>query len=171
MSIRSLPPPIETGVVVAIGVAAVIAPLAPLGVGGGLVAPDLLYCLIIAWVIRRPDRVPLAAIVVLGVFADLLLSRPIGLGALALVLASEIFRARSTLFHNLPFSLEWLATTVGFAAMLAGMNMALELVFATPPAASALARYLLATGLAYPIVVLGLTWCLRIRAPGQGSVR
>lgn len=171
MSRGSLPAPVETSVVVAIAVAAVVLPLAPLGIDGGLVAPDLLYCLVVAWVVRRPDRAPLAAIVVLGLFADLLLSRPIGLGALALVLAAEAFRARSTLFHSLPFPLEWLASAVGFAVMLAGMTLALELVLATPPAASALARHFLATGLAYPIVVLGLTWCLRIRAAGEGHIR
>ena len=49
--------------------------------------------------------------------------------------------------------------------MLAAMHLALALVFAHPPGAVRLARYLFATTLAYPLVVLGLAWCLRLRAP------
>ena len=49
--------------------------------------------------------------------------------------------------------------------MLAGMRLALALVFVAPPGVGLLARYLLATAIAYPLVVLGLAWCLRLRAP------
>ena len=85
----------------------------PLGPGGALVAPDLLYCLLVAWVVRRPARTPLWAIVALGLFADVMLSRPLGLGALALMLAVEAFRRRAVLFHGAPFLLEWLAAVAG----------------------------------------------------------
>ena len=45
------------------------------------------------------------------------------------------------------------------------MQLVLELVFAHPPGVAASLKYLLVTALAYPLVVLGLTWCLRLRAP------
>jgi hypothetical protein len=45
------------------------------------------------------------------------------------------------------------------------MWIALSLVFAGPPGFATLLPYLLATAIAYPVVALGLTWCLRIRAP------
>jgi rod shape-determining protein MreD len=162
---RALPSAAETPVLIGLGVVSVLAVTIPLGPGGALVAPDLLYCLLVAWVIRRPARVPLWAVVALGLFADVMLSRPLGLGALALMLVVEGFRRRALLFHGAPFVIEWVAAVVGFAALLLGMHVALELVLVAPPGLVPSARYLLVTGIAYPLVVLGLTWCLRVRAP------
>jgi rod shape-determining protein MreD len=104
-------------------------------------------------------------VVALGLFADVLLSRPIGLGALALLLVVEGFRRRALLFNGAPFVLEWGAAVAGFALMLLGMHLALELVFVEPPGLGPSGRHLLATAIAYPLVVLGLVWCLRVRAP------
>lgn len=166
----ALPSFVETALLLVLGVVAVQAGLIPLDLGGGLVAPDLLYGLVVAWVIRRPASTPLWAVVVLGLFADVMLSRPIGLGALGLVLSAEVFRARAGRFSGVPFPFEWLAATVGFVLMLAGMQIALELVFVEPPAVASLLRYAVATALAYPLIVFGLTWCLGLRAPrGSGD--
>jgi rod shape-determining protein MreD len=165
MATRTLPGYVETAVLLALGIATVIVSLVPLGPGGAMAPPDLLYCLLVAWVVRRPGRMPIWAVLGLGLFGDVMLSRPIGLGALALLLVTEVFRARALLLNSIGFLAEWLAATVGFAAMLAGMSLALRLVFAAPPGMAASLHYLLATALAYPLVVLGLTWCLRLRAP------
>ena len=43
------------------------------------------------------------------------------------------------------------------------MQLALALVFADGPGLAALARYAVTTALAYPLVVLGLVWCLNLR--------
>lgn len=162
---RPLPPLVETGLLLGLGVAAILVAVIPFDLGGGLVAPDLVYCLVIAWVIRRPARTPLWLIVVLGLFADLMLSRPVGLGALGLLLAAELFRRRARLLHGTPFPIEWIAVAAVFAVVLGAMQLVLTLVLAPAPGLPALGRHLVATTLAYPIVVLGLTWCLRLRAP------
>jgi rod shape-determining protein MreD len=162
---RALPAVAEPAVLLGLGCLAVFAVMIPFGPGGALVAPDLLYCLLVAWVVRRPARTPLWEIVALGLFADVMLSRPLGLGALALMLAVEAFRRRALLFHGAPFLLEWGAAVAGFALMLVGLHLALELVFVAPPGLIPSARHLLATAIAYPLLVLGLTWCLRVRAP------
>jgi rod shape-determining protein MreD len=162
---RRLPASVEKALLVGLGVVAVVAAMTPLAPGGGMVAPDLLYAVIVAWVIRRPAATPLWAVLALGLFADVMLSRPIGLGALGLLFASEFFRGRAATFHGVPFPLEWLAAAVVFAAMLAAIQLALMVVAAGPPGAGPLARHFVATVLAYPLVVLGLTWCLRLRAP------
>lgn len=166
-----LPGVVETGLLVVLGFVAVQAALIPLEPAGGLVAPDLLYGLVVAWVIRRPAGTPLWAIVTLGLFADLMLSRPVGLGALGLVLVAETFRAQAARFTDVPFPLEWLAAAMGFVVMLVAMQVALELVFAEPPAVSSLLRYAVATAIAYPLIVFGLTWCLGLRVARSGEGR
>ena len=167
-----LPPLLEKALFLGLGVVAVEASLIPLGPGGALVAPDLLFGLVLAWVIRRPGTAPFWGILALGLFADLMMSRPVGLGALGLVLASEWFRARAARFLSGPFLLEWLAVALAFAAVLGGMQLALTLVFAEGPGFAALLRYAVTTALAYPLVVLGLTWCLNLRgAPAARGAR
>lgn len=165
MTRRALPASIETPVLLAIGVAAVLAVTMPLGPGGALVAPDLLYCLLVGWVIRRPARTPLWLVVGLGLFADALLSRPLGLGALGLLLVVETFRRRAILFHGAPFVIEWVAAVAAFALMLLATNLVLGAVMMAPPGLGPSLRYLTATAVAYPLVVLGMTWCLGLRAP------
>ena len=52
---------------------------------------------------------------------------------------------------------------LAFSAVLAAMQVALTLVFADGPGFAALVRYAVATLLAYPLIVFGLTWCLDLR--------
>ncbi|MFO1207826.1 MAG: rod shape-determining protein MreD [Amaricoccus sp.] len=162
---RPLPASVALALFLSLGLFAVLAPLAPFAPAGGLVVPDLLYCLVIAWVVRRPATAPLWAVVLLGLFGDLMLARPVGLGALGLVMISEWFRRRGYLFHSAPFPFEWLVAGLGFAAMLAGIRLVLAVTFAGGPGAGVLLSYLVATVLAYPLVVLGIVWCLGLRAP------
>lgn len=161
---RALPAVAERALFLGLGVAAVGATLIPLAPGGALVPPDLLFGLVLAWVIRRPATAPFWAVLALGLFADVMMSRPLGLGALGLVLASEWFRLRGARFQVGPFLLEWLAVALAFAAILAAMQVTLTLVLADRPGPPALARYALTTALAYPLTVFGLTWCLNLRA-------
>jgi rod shape-determining protein MreD len=161
----ALPAFAETALLLGLGIVAVYAALIPLGPGGGVAPPDLLYCLAVAWVIRRPATAPLWLVLLLGLFADVMLSRPIGLGALGLVLATEAFRARRGLLHGLPFVAEWLAAAAAFAVVLGAMQLALVLTFADPPGLAASLGHLLATALAYPLLVAGLALGLNLRAP------
>jgi rod shape-determining protein MreD len=160
----ALPLSVEKGLLIGLGVVAVYAALIPLGGG---TPPDLLYCLLVAWTIRRPASAPLWIVVGLGLFGDAMLSRPLGLGALALMLATEAFRANRTLLQGLPFLVEWLAASLVFAATLAGMQVALLLVLAERPNTDASVAYMLTTVLAYPLVVAGLALGLQLRAPGR----
>ncbi len=168
---RRLPAFAENALLLASGAAMVLVSLIPLSPGGGVGLPDLLYGLVIAWTIRRPATTPLWIVLTLGIFADLMLSRPPGLGALGLLLAFEWFRLNAARFHGAPFVLEWLSATAGFAAILVGMRLALLLVFADAPSTEGLIRYLLATALAYPFIVVGLNWGLQLQAPASERLR
>ncbi len=165
-------PVLENTVLLGAALVAMQLMLLPLAPGDGMVMPDLVYALVVAWVIRRPASTPLWVVLLIGRLAVVLLARPVGLGALALVLAAEVFRSRAVFFHGSPFPLEWLGAVAGFAAMLIGMRLALELVFADVPTVAAMLHYLAATALAYPVVALGLGWGLGLRMPrGSGSGR
>jgi rod shape-determining protein MreD len=160
----ALPLSVERALLVGLGVVAVYAALIPLGGG---TPPDLLYCLLVAWTIRRPASAPLWIVIALGLVGDAMLSRPLGLGALGLMLATEAFRANRTLLHGLPFPVEWLAASLAFAATLAGMQLALALTLAERPGSAASVGYVLTTALAYPLVVAGLALGLQLRSPGR----
>ncbi|GIT90779.1 hypothetical protein JANAI62_12340 [Jannaschia pagri] len=69
--------------------------LLPFSTGEGrLPAPDLMMCLVFAWILRRPDYVPLWLLVPLLLLDDALLMRPLGVWTLVVMLASEYLRRR-----------------------------------------------------------------------------
>jgi rod shape-determining protein MreD len=150
-----------------LGVLAILAAMIPLAPGGTLVPPDILWCLVVACAVRRPRETPLWLIMALGLAADLLLSRPVGLGALALVLSAEAMRANARLFRGAPFLVEWLATSALFALTLAGMEAILRLALSEGPTLGAAARHLAATAFAYPAVVFCLTRLPWMRTEGR----
>ncbi len=164
---RRLPAPVETLGVLLACLAAIYLAMLPLGgpVGRLLPMPDLAFCLVLAWVARRPREAPVWAIVAAGLAADLLLMRPPGLGALALLLAAAATRANAQAVAAGPFLAEWLgAAALAFAAAL-GMQAALELTFADAPALRPLLLHAAATAAAYPLAVLLLALLLGIRRP------
>lgn len=144
--------------VAAFAVLALHVPLVPVDHAADRVAnPDLLFCLLAAWTLRRPAAVPLPLVVVLGLAADLLLGRPPGPGALGLVLATEYLRSR----RPSGFARELVRAGLLFAAMLLGTALLLTVTLAPAPPLEPLARHWFATVLAYPaiaaLVHLGLT--------------
>lgn len=151
---RTIPAPLRSVLLAGLGLAAVLSAMIPLAPGSGLVPPDLLYCLMIAWAVRDPATVALWLVLVLGVFADVMLARPLGLGALGLVLAAEIARGAGAQRRGPPFLLEWLAAVAGFALLLAASHLVLRLSLMEPPGLAASARHLAATAIAYPIIAM-----------------
>lgn len=150
---------------IGLGIAAVQSALIPLAPGSGMVPPDLLYCLLVAWTLRDPRSIPLWLVLALGLFADIMLSRPLGLGTLGLVLATEVARRNAGQRRATPFLVEWIAATVGFALILTGIDAILRLSFADAAGFVALSRYLTSTCIAYPIVAMVVAWGVGLRAP------
>ncbi len=156
----------ETALTLALGMAAIYAALLPYSLSADrLPAPDLVYCLIAAWTIRRPSAAPLWAILLLGLAGDVLTSRPPGLGALGLLLGAEALRANAGFLRSGPFVAEWLAVAAVFAAMLVAMSVALHVAFLDGPGAGPLLGHAVVTALAYPFVAALLNWGVGMRAP------
>lgn len=155
----------RAGLAVAI-LAAILVGLAPLGRPGGVLPmPDLVYVLLAAAVLRRPEAAPAGMIVAASLGADLLGGAPLGIGTLALLgLAAAAARVRDTLVRG-PFLLEWLAVAGGFAAMLAAQLVALRLTFAPSPGWTTLGPHAAVTVLSYPVAAFGIA--LFRRRPGE----
>ena len=144
--------------------------LLPLGGDAGeLPGPDVLLCLILAWVMRRPDYLPLGLIVVVVLVEDLVLMRPPGLWTALAVLASEFLRSRAALTRELNFLVEWLLA----AGLMVGMLLAYRLVFAISllpqPAFGYSVVQILWSILAYPLVVGASRLVLDLRKPATGE--
>ncbi len=134
----------------------------------GWPGPDLILCLTLAWVLRRPDQVPVLIIAAAVLVEDVLLLRPIGLWAAVVVLGSEAARRREPRWREHPFVVEWLRVALLMAAMMLGMRAVMALFLLPLPPLGQVTLHLLATIAAYPPVVLAAQWLgLRRAAPGE----
>lgn len=145
--------------------------LLPLGgAAGRLPGPDLLACVVFAWMMRRPDFMPLWLLAGVMLLADVMLMRPIGLWAALTVVAAEVIRARRVLMRELSFPMEW--------AVVAGLMLAMLLIYRFVCALTLLPQVgfgmamvqWLWTVIAYPAVVLFTTYALALRKPSLGEI-
>lgn len=133
--------------------------------------PDLLLCMSLAWVLRRPDQLPAPLIAAAVLVEDLLLTRPIGLWAAMVVLGSEVARAREARWRAQPFVVEWLRVAVLMALMMGAARLAMLVVLLPVPALGQVLLHWLATVAAYPLVVLAGAALMGLRraAPGESE--
>ncbi|AXC49436.1 rod shape-determining protein MreD [Paracoccus suum] len=133
--------------------------------------PDLLLCLTLAWVLRRPEQVPVVLIAAVFLIEDVLLQRPIGLWAAIAVLGTEAARHREVRWREHAFMVEWLRVGVLIAVMILAQRIAMALFVLPLPALGQTMLQLLATVAAYPPVVLAghLLFGLRRGTPGDSD--
>lgn len=145
--------------------------LMPLDVAPGrLPGPDAILALTLAWVMRRPAYVPALLIVVLFLALDLLMQRPPGLYALAVLVACEFLRRRQSTTRALPFALEWGVVAVVLLGMVAGTQALLALTAAPrPPLGLDILRALF-TAAIYPAAAGATVWLFGVRRPVPSSV-
>lgn len=115
--------------------------------------PDLIMGFAFAWVLRRPEYVPLPIVAGLLFLADLVLGRPPGLYAALTLIAFENLRARAPRLRDMPFTIEWLSVSAVIVAVMLGYRLLLGL-FLVPEASPGLWLIrLLATLASYPLIV------------------
>jgi len=150
----------------AAGMLAIGIRLIPMGNSAeAMASPDLLYLMIVAWIVRRPRTAPVWAVVALAVLADALMMRPLGLWALCLLFGAEFTRAYVRAFREQPFLLEWMNVALMFAAMLILQNLLMLVTFLEAFDLGAVFGHWLITVASYPVVVALMHWVLRIRVP------
>ncbi|MCL5778775.1 hypothetical protein M1105_17500 [Limibaculum sp. FT325] len=161
----------------ALGLLAIFVEAAPIGVGPQAIpSPDLLFCIVAAIALRQPASAPAGLVLALGLVRDLLTDLPVGLGALALLVASEALRARSAAMARRSLVSEWALVAAAFLAMLAVQWAVLFVTFVQPPYLFDLGRQWVVTMLAYAPVVLTIRWIFGIgwraaAAPGRAGLK
>jgi len=143
--------------------------LLPFGPGeGGVPGPELTLCLICAWVLRRPDYVPVWLLVPVLVLDDALLMRPLGLWALIVLLVSEYLRRRVDQAEQLAFWPEVGLVTGCITVAFLANHLALGLLLAQTPPLAGQALHALATIVFYPLTAI-FSQVLGVRrlAPGE----
>lgn len=120
----------------------------PLGWAG----PDLLLTLTLAWVLRRPDYVPILLIAGILLLADFLLGRPPGLMAAVTVLVCENLRRRALNASEMAFSVEWLTAAAGLAAIVLGNRILSGIFILDQNSLPLTLMQLLASIAAYPLI-------------------
>ncbi len=145
--------------------------LLPLGsIAGGWPGPDLLFCLALSWVLRRPDYVPPLLLGIVVLLEDMLLMRPPGLWAAITVLAAEFLRNRAALTRQLSFAVEWLLVGAVIASAMLGYRLVLMLAMLPQVGLGQAMIHLIVTVLCYPLVVLLSRFAFGVRKPATGEV-
>lgn len=138
--------------------------------GTGLPGPDLLLCLTMGWLLRRPGHLPAPVIAGVYLIEDLVSLRPPGLWALLVLIGSEFLRRRQSVVREINLLLEWAMVAGVLVAMMLANRLVLAIVMVPAPPLDLSLLKLLFTVVAYPFVVLVLHFVLRVRKPATGEV-
>jgi rod shape-determining protein MreD len=145
---------VQRGVFVVLAFVLIVVDLVPLDMRPSLwVSPDLLLAATLVWVARKPSYVPVLVIAILMLMTDFLFMRPPGLWAALVVILTEVIRSQNRDFRNMPLLVEWGTIAFGILAITIANRVVLAIVMA-PQAPLALTLIeMIATILAYPIVM------------------
>ena len=137
---------------------------------GHLPGPDLLLCLTLAWVQRRPDYLPAGLVAAVILTEDLFMLRPPGLWAALTVLGTEFLRSRAALTRELSFLMEWLLIAAVMVVLFLAGRLAHAVMFLPQIGFGYATAQVLASILAYPLVVGLSRVALGVHKPGMGEV-
>lgn len=133
--------------------------------------PDLLIAFTFAWVLRRPDYVPVLILALVMLVADLMLQRPPGLQAMLMVLGCEYLKSQTAGLRQASFLGEWMAVGIVLVGITV-LNRLILGILAVDPAP--LGLHLIQMGLTllvYPVVVVLSQSLMGVRklAPGDAD--
>lgn len=131
--------------------------------------PDVLVAMVFAWVVRRPEYVPILLVAGVMLLADLMLQRPPGLWSVLVVCAAEWLKSRERRQRETTFVLEWL-TFAGTLIVITILYRTVMMVLILAPGTLMLSLVqVMMTIFVYPAVV-GVSYFLfgvRKSAPGD----
>ena len=132
-------------------------------------APDFMLGFTFAWVLRRPDYVPVALVVAVTLAMDFLLLRPPGLWTALTVMALEFLRGRVQRTPDMTHTAEAIIAGIAICFVIIANRIILSLLLIEIPPIRIDALFLLLTLISYPFVVLfsNITLGLRKTSPGE----
>ena len=144
------------------------AALLPFGPDDGVPGPELTFCLTCAWVLRRPDYVPIWLLIPVLLLQDALMMRPLGLWTLITFLVTEYLRRRVDHSEALPFWSEVALVSAWIVAAFGLYHVSHLLLLAETAPVRGLALQALATIVFYPLIAI-FSQLIGVRrlAPGE----
>ena len=156
---------------VGIGLACVLWAIIPFDLSAdALPVPDVFYCITMAYVVRRPEYVPIWAVFFVFFMRDILTQAPLGLCTLLVVMGSEVVRANIQAFREYIFGLEWLWVATKFVAITLLEQVLLALTLSDTPRLGEQVLLILFTVLAYPVTVGVMKYGFGITRPRPGEL-
>ena len=132
--------------------------------------PDLMLLLTFAWLVRRPDEVPVALLAGVFLAADFLSGEAPGLRAALILMAGEHLRARASRREDFP--LEWARAAALILVVTISERLALGLTLAPAPPFGPVVLRALAGAVAYPAAAAMVIYLFGVRRPPiQGGRR
>ena len=131
---------------------------------------DVLLCLTVVWILRRPDFIPATIVVAVFLVDDLLSMRPPGLWAAIVLLGTEFLRARETASRDLPFLGEWMMAGVVIVMMTLAYRLFSAIFIIPQVSLGATILSMLATILAYPVLAILMQMVFGLRRAATGEV-
>lgn len=132
-------------------------------------APDILFCIVCALIIRRPEMVPIWMIVLIYLSFDLFLMKPLGAWTACILIATEVLRTNRDAFRENLFLYEWFYASLIFFLALAGNYVLYAVAIIPSPPVSSLFWEFLFTVISYPIIIFVITYILGIQKPALGA--
>ncbi len=158
------------GIFICLAAFVVFVKLLPLHPGPGrFPGPDILLLMATAWVVRRPEYLPVLLVAAVFFLADLLFMRPPGLWAALAVIGMEALRRRSPWLRESGFLTEWLVVSVVVALMFLANSLVLAVLFVDQPGLGLTLIRLMTTLLLYPIVVILAAQAIGLRKMSPGE--
>ncbi len=116
--------------------------------------PDVLIALTFAWVLRRPEFVPVLSIAAVMLMADLLLQRPPGLMAALVVLGAAYLQSAAPSMRDAGFVAEWTTVAAVITAIFVLNGLILGILSVQQAAMGPIAIQVVVTIAIYPVIVL-----------------
>ena len=132
--------------------------------------PDLMLCVIFAWMMRRPDYLPVILIAAVVLLEDMILMRPPGLWTAIVLIASEFVRVRVALTRELNFGVEWLLVAGLMLAMLVIYRLAFAMVMVPQAGFGFAMLQVVWSVIFYPLVVFLSRYVLDLHKPAMGEI-
>ena len=153
-----------------LGLLAIAYPLLPLQfTPARLPAPDLLYVLTMAWIVRQPESAPFILVAALALLSDAVLMRPLGLWAMLFLISSETLRLSHHAIQERGLLAEFSVDAGLLVLMVVLQNIILWISFSQTLDLASSAQFVMLTLASTPVMILFLHYIIRVRKPDTSS--